>query len=130
MVFDIIFGTSNLARAITFYDAVFAALGVGRAVDWPEGWAGWGTTYGEGACLWVCQPYNGKPPTAGNGTMLTLFGKNEKEVQAFHAAALANGGSDEGAPGTRPYYEPNFYVAYVRDPDGNKIACAFLHYKP
>lgn len=130
MVFDIVFGTSDLARSIRFYDAVFGALGIGRATDWPEDWAGWGTTYGEGPCLWVCKPFNGKPATAGNGTMITLFARNEMEVHGFHAAALAHGGSDEGAPGTRPYYEPSFYVAYVRDPDGNKLACAFLHHKP
>jgi hypothetical protein len=62
--------------------------------------------------------------------MLAFAGKNEKQVQDFHAAALAHGGSDEGPPGTRPYYEPWFYVAYVRDPDGNKLACVFHHHKP
>jgi catechol 2,3-dioxygenase-like lactoylglutathione lyase family enzyme len=130
MILDMTFGTSDLARAIRFYDPVFASLGIGRAPDWPKGWAGWGAGYGEGSSLWLCPPFNGMPPTAGNGTMITLFAKNEKEVHEFHAAALANGGSDEGPPGTRPYYEPTFYVAYVRDPDGNKLACAFLHHQP
>jgi hypothetical protein len=49
-------------------------------------------------------------------------------VRGFHAAALANGGSDEGAPGTRAYYSPTFYVAYVRDPNGKKLAAAFYNY--
>jgi catechol 2,3-dioxygenase-like lactoylglutathione lyase family enzyme len=57
--------------------------------------------------------------------MITFRARNEADVQAFHAAALAHGGSDEGAPGTRPYYEPSFYVVYVRDPDGNKLACVY-----
>jgi catechol 2,3-dioxygenase-like lactoylglutathione lyase family enzyme len=122
-------GTSDLARAIRFYDAVFAALGVGRAPDWAEGWAGWGGSYDEGPSLWVCSPFDGRAPAPGNGTMLTFAGKNEKQVQEFHATALVHGGSDEGAPGIRAAYGPNFYVAYVRDPDGNKLACAFHRYE-
>jgi catechol 2,3-dioxygenase-like lactoylglutathione lyase family enzyme len=129
MNLDMTFGTSDLARAIRFYDAVLATIGVGRAPGWPKGWAGWGDAYGEGVSFWVCPPYNGKLPTAGNGTMITLYARNEKEVHDFHAAALASGGSDEGPPGTRPYYDPTFYVAYVRDPDGNKLACAFIHHQ-
>jgi catechol 2,3-dioxygenase-like lactoylglutathione lyase family enzyme len=125
MIQDFTFGTNDLARAIRFYDPVFATLGVGRAPDWPEDWAGWGSGYGKGLSLWVCLPFNGNPATSGNGTMITLAANNEKQVQDFHAAALAHGGSDEGAPGTRPYYDPSFYVAYVRDPDGNKLACVF-----
>ncbi|MEO1190587.1 MAG: VOC family protein [Pseudomonadota bacterium] len=130
MILDLIFGTTDIERSIRFYDAVFASIGIGRAPDWSQGWAGWGPGYGEGSSLWIRSPFDGKPPTAGNGTMATLFARDEKEVQGFHAAALANGGSSEGAPGTRPYYEPSFYVAYVRDPDGNKLACAFLHHQP
>jgi catechol 2,3-dioxygenase-like lactoylglutathione lyase family enzyme len=129
MIIDMTFGTSDLARSIRFYDAVFSSLGIGRAPDWPKDWAGWGDAYGEGSSLWLCPPYDGNRPTAGNGTMITLFAKSAKQVYDFHAAALANGGRDEGQPGTRPHYEPTFYVAYVRDPDGNKLACAFLHYQ-
>jgi hypothetical protein len=62
--------------------------------------------------------------------MVTLFARNEKEVQDFYSVALAHGGTDEGRPGTRPYYEPSFYVSYVRDPDGNKLACAFTKHSP
>ncbi len=130
MILDMTFGTSDIARAVRFYDPVFASLGIGPAPECPEGWAGWGPGYGEGANLWLCPPFDGKPATAGNGTMITLFARNTEEVHAFYAAALANGGSDEGPPGTRPYYGPTFYVTYVRDPDGNKLACAFLHYQP
>lgn len=122
-------GTSNLARAILFYDAVMAALGVGRAPDWAEGWAGWGSSYDDGPSLWICSPFDGKAPAPGNGTMLTFTARDDEQVRAFHAAALAHGGSDEGPPGTRPYYEPSFYVAYVRDPDGNKLAAVFHRYK-
>jgi catechol 2,3-dioxygenase-like lactoylglutathione lyase family enzyme len=122
-------GTSDLARAILFYDAVFATIGVSRAPDWADGWAGWGGSYDEGPSLWVCSPFDGKAPAPGNGPMLTFAARNEKLVQAFHATALAHGGSDEGAPGIRQAYGPHFYVAYVRDPDGNKLACVFHRYK-
>jgi catechol 2,3-dioxygenase-like lactoylglutathione lyase family enzyme len=61
--------------------------------------------------------------------MFAFRATDEAQVQAFHRAALKHGGSDEGAPGTRPHYDPTFYVAYVRDPDGNKLACAYHKYK-
>ncbi len=57
--------------------------------------------------------------------MFAFRAKDEAQVQAFHTAALEHGGSVEGAPGTRPYYPPTFYVAYVRDPDGYKLACVY-----
>jgi catechol 2,3-dioxygenase-like lactoylglutathione lyase family enzyme len=123
-------GSSDLQRSGTFYDAVLGALGYKRSPESVETWIGWGPSYDGGVSLWVTKPFDGKAPTAGNGTMLAFRARNEAEVQAFHKAALANGGSDEGGPGTRPYYEPTFYVAYVRDPDGNKLACVFHRHRP
>ena len=72
--------------------------------------------------LWVCKPFNGGAGTVGNGSMVALWARNWAAVEGFHAAALANGGTSEGAPGLRLLYNPDFYAAYVRDPDGNKIA--------
>jgi len=125
----ICFGTNDLQTAARFYDATMGALGHGRCdvEDKPEwdGWIGWGTYRDGGAqeiALWVCQPFDGKPATVGNGTMVALLASSWKQVDAFHAAALAHGGSSEGAPGLRPQYNPDFYAAYVRDPDGNKLA--------
>lgn len=123
-------GTANLERAIRFYDAVFATLGVRRAPDWSDGWAGWGGSYDQGYGFWVCTPFDGRHATPGNGTMIAFRAKDEAEVQAFHAAALVHGGRDEGKPGTRPLYGPRFYVAYVRDPDGNKLACVYHRHEP
>ncbi|MGE0022696.1 MAG: VOC family protein [Hyphomicrobium sp.] len=123
-------GTSDLPRSITFYDAVFKALGVPRAEGWTESWAGWGPSYDDGVSFWICAPFDGRAPSPGNGPMIALRAGTATVVQAFHAAALANGGTDEGAPGIRPYYEPSFYVAYVRDPDGNKLACVFHKHVP
>jgi catechol 2,3-dioxygenase-like lactoylglutathione lyase family enzyme len=123
-------GVSDLARSAAFYDAVFGALGCRRSEDVPEGFVAWGPDYDGGVSFWICKPFDGKPATGGNGTMGALRARSEAEVRAFHEAALAHGGTDEGAPGTRTYYEPSFYVAYVRDPDGNKLACAYNHHDP
>lgn len=130
MIFDVTLGSSDLDRSGAFYDAVLGTLGHARSPELSEGWLGWGPKHDDGVSLWLTRPFDGEPPTAGNGTMITLRAKDEAEVQAFHAAALANGGSDEGAPGTRPCYAPTFYVAYVRDPDGHKLACVFDRHKP
>lgn len=123
-------GVSDLERSAAFYDAVFATLGYARSPESSPDYIGWGPNYDGGVSFWICRPFDGQPPTAGNGTMVALRAESEAEVQAFHAAALAHGGTDEGAPGTRPYYEPSFYVAYMRDPDGNKLACVFHKHQP
>jgi catechol 2,3-dioxygenase-like lactoylglutathione lyase family enzyme len=122
-------GTSDLARATRFYDAAMAALGYSRCdtsgePDW-ENWAGWGIYADQGReqeALWVCKPFDGKAPVPGNGTMVALSATSWNAVRAFHAAALAHGGTSEGEPGLRPQYNADFYAAYVRDPDGNKLA--------
>ena len=67
-------------------------------------------------------PFDGRPATAGNGSMVAFEASNQAQVRALHAAALAAGGTDEGAPGFRAAYGPRFYVGYLRDPQGNKIA--------
>ncbi|HKY94710.1 MAG TPA: VOC family protein [Kiloniellales bacterium] len=130
LIYDVTLGSSDLQRSATFYDAVLGALGYKRSPETTETWIGWGPGHDEGVSLWVTRPYDGKAPTAGNGTMVTFRARNEAEVQAFHKAALTNGGSDEGKPGTRPHYSPTFYVAYVRDPDRNKLACVFDRHEP
>ena len=122
-------GSNDLARSARFYDAALGALGLKRCdtsgeASW-DGWLGWGTYKDQGAtevALWVGRPFDGAPATAGNGTMVALQAGSWAQVQEFHAAALANGGTSEGAPGLRTQYNPDFYAAYVRDPDGNKLA--------
>jgi catechol 2,3-dioxygenase-like lactoylglutathione lyase family enzyme len=120
-------GTADPQRAARFYDPVLGALGHGRctaAADWQtQGWYGWGIFDGTSElALWVCPPFDGRVASAGNGTMVALSAATWDEVDRFHAAALVNGGSSEGAPGLRPEYYADFYAAYVRDPDGNKLA--------
>ena len=123
-------GTNDLHRAIAFYDPVMQLLGHDRLPAWSDGWAGWGKDYENGFGLWVCPAWDGAAATPGNGTMLAFPARDAAEVRAFYSTALAHGGSDDGAPGTRPYYDPDFYVAYVRDPDGHKLACVFAGYDP
>ncbi len=122
-------GSSDLARSIAFYDPVMAALGQQRCdttgePDWQE-WAGWGLYGEQGAvqvALWVCRPFNREPPSVGNGSMVALRARSWAAVREFHAAALRHGGVSEGEPALRTQYNPDFYAAYVRDPDGNKLA--------
>jgi catechol 2,3-dioxygenase-like lactoylglutathione lyase family enzyme len=118
-------GVADFARSIRFYDPVMAALGIERAPEWTDEFIGWGKSYDDGVGIWLCKPFDGRAPSPGNGPMLAFDAKNAEQVNAFHAAALAHGGSDDGAPGLRAYYTPNFYAAYVRDPDGNKLAAVF-----
>ena len=122
-------GTSDPERAARFYDAVLGTLGHRRCeagADWDAaGWRGWGTYERHGTtelALWLCLPFDGRPASVGNGTMVAFSARSWKEVEQFHAQALAHGGASEGAPGLRPQYTPDFYAAYVRDPDGNKLS--------
>lgn len=115
-------GTRDIARAIRFYDAALAPLGHRRIAgyDPDESSAAWGLD-DPGPHLWVTPPFDGRAASSGNGTMVSFLAETRAAVAAFHAAALANGGNDEGKPGLRPEYGPHFYAAYVRDPDGNKL---------
>jgi catechol 2,3-dioxygenase-like lactoylglutathione lyase family enzyme len=122
-------GTNDLERATAFYDAVLAPLGMQRCrthdAEWDRVSAGWGTYEDDGArelALWVGKPFNQLPATTGNGTMIAFSARSWKAVDDFHAAALAHGGTCDGAPGLRTHYNPDFYAAYVRDLDGNKLA--------
>ena len=122
-------GTNDLARAIRFYDATLIPLGMPRCITGDPAWdrisAGWGIYEDDGArelAFWIGKPFDEQPATIGNGTMVAFSARSWKAVDDFHAAALASGGSSEGAPGLRVHYGPDFYAAYVRDPDGNKLA--------
>jgi catechol 2,3-dioxygenase-like lactoylglutathione lyase family enzyme len=113
-------GTSDLERAIAFYDAVLKPLGIVRTGSKYPKWAAWHRP-GEQGVLWVGLPYDGQPASNGNGWMAALMAPSRQAVDAAYAAAIAAGGSDEGKPGPRPHYTPDYYGAYVRDPDGNKL---------
>jgi catechol 2,3-dioxygenase-like lactoylglutathione lyase family enzyme len=122
-------GVSDLDRSAAFYDAVFATLGYPRTQESDE-FPSWGPGYDGGVSFAICRPFDGQPPSAGNGAMIALRAATAAEVIAFHAAALAHGGSCEGPPGLRPHYTPTFFAAYLRDPDGNKLACVCHNHPP
>jgi catechol 2,3-dioxygenase-like lactoylglutathione lyase family enzyme len=111
-------GTSDIARSRQFYDAALDALGIGVCMELDGAVA-----YGDmiGTKFFVVPPFDDQPTHQGNGWHAAFAAQDRASVDAFHKAALANGGSDEGAPGLRPHYHPAYYAAYVRDPDGNKI---------
>ena len=112
-------GTNDIAKSRAFYTAAMGALGY-PAVPMPHG-----TLFpSEAGALIVGQPANGEPHTVSNGHTLGFKAKTSAEVDAFHAAGLANGGTCEGAPGVRENAPGKQYGAYLRDTDGNKI-CAF-----
>jgi len=120
-------GTNDIARATTFYDATLAPLGLMRCQTGDDGWhdcVGWGhysADTGMELALWLNIPFDKQPATHGNGTMIALTANSWQAVRAFHDNAVQNGGTSEGKPGLRPHYQPDFYAAYVRDPDGNKL---------
>jgi catechol 2,3-dioxygenase-like lactoylglutathione lyase family enzyme len=120
-------GTNNMAGAMRFYDAVLATIGVTRKKTYkiaigyaPEQFTGIEEPF------WVLRPYDRKPAVPGNGSMVAFAAPTRAAVDAFYAAAMAQGASDEGPPGLRPHYHPDYYGAYLRDPDGNKL-CVVCH---
>jgi len=118
MFSHITLGTNDIGRAQRFYEPVMATLGIAQPFTLP------GTlVFGElaGTKLFIVSPFDGGVASHGNGTHAAFLAPDRAAVDAFHAAALAHGGSDEGAPGPRPHYHAHYYGAYVRDPDGNKL---------
>lgn len=129
MLTYVYFGTNDLDLAVRFYDAALGPLGMARCItsdpEWDLTSAGWGI-YEEGGArelaFWIGKPFDRRPASVGNGSMIAFDAPSRKAVDEFHAAALAHGGRCDGPPGLRLHYGPDFYVAYVRDPDGNKVA--------
>ena len=113
-------GTNDLGRAVAFYDAVLAPLGIERVPSKYQHWAAW-RCRGETETLWVGRPFNGQTANPGNGCMTAFAAPSRTAVDAAYTAAIAAGGIDEGPPGLRASYAPDYYGAYVRDLDGNKL---------
>jgi catechol 2,3-dioxygenase-like lactoylglutathione lyase family enzyme len=118
-------GANDVAASGRFYDVLLLPLGyekqAGEAYvqyslqDVSDRDNGPGTVY-------VMKPFDGRPATPGNGMMPAFRVPDDAKVRELHAAGIAAGGIDEGAPGTRSYYSPTFYVGYLRDPAGYKVA--------
>jgi catechol 2,3-dioxygenase-like lactoylglutathione lyase family enzyme len=115
-------GTNDLAKARAFYDSVLGPLGYKRISDFGDGGSAWGETAGE---FFVLKPANGQPATFANGGTISFVAPSRAAVAAFHKAALAAGGKDEGAVGPRQFW-PHAYAGYCRDLDGNKLAAYCL----
>ena len=119
-------GVTNMQRSKAFYDAALAPLGMTPVMPVEIGGQLVGLGYGssEKPCFWIGKPINGQPATMGNGVHIALHAATRAAVDAFYLAALAQGGIEDGKPGLRGHYHPNYYGAFVRDPDGNKVeAC-------
>lgn len=117
MIGYVTLGTNDIGRAAGFYDALLAEFGAKRVMEM-EKFILWGVDP-KRPMLSVTSPYDGRPATVGNGTMVALAARDPEMVQRVHERALALEAKDEGAPGQR---SDNFYGAYFRDPDGNKLA--------
>ncbi len=120
----VMIGSNDVANARKFYDAVVPLIG-GKVIAEYMPHAVCYELRGGGS-MWVATPFNQEAATVGNGNMVGLLCQSEAEVREAHATALANGGTNEGDPGARPQYGPNFFGAYARDPDGNKMSFVFL----
>lgn len=120
-------GTDDIARAIRFYDTVLAPLGLRRQEsDLEKGYAGYAAAPGATPQFWVLRPIDGRKASVGNGVTVAFEAPDRGTVDAVHAAILAAGGRDEGAPGLRPHYHADYYGAYARDLDGHKL-CVVCH---
>ena len=119
MLTHLMLGANDPAASHAFYDAALGPLGYKRVFEMGERV---GFSAGEGKPpLIVGKPGDGGDATFGNGAMIGFRGADPEMVQKAHAAGLAAGGTDEGAPGPRPMGPPGTYAAYLRDPSGNKI---------
>ena len=117
MIGYVCIGTNDLPRATRFYDELTAVLGAKRFGE-TERYIAWGLSP-EDSQLLLIKPLDGKPATVGNGTMVSLLAKSKAEVDAVYKKALALGATDEGPAGAR---SDDFYAAFFRDPEGNKLA--------
>jgi len=120
----VMLGSNDVKKARNFYDAVLPAIGSKLTAEYmPHAFC---YELRGGGRVWVATPYNRETAAPGNGNMVGFSCETKEEVDAAHRIALAEGGANEGDPGPRPLYGPDFYGAYVRDLDGNKISFVFL----
>jgi catechol 2,3-dioxygenase-like lactoylglutathione lyase family enzyme len=125
MFSHIFVGVSDFQRALAFYQPVLGAPGIeARFLDASRPWAGWQSQPGPRPLFLIGRPYDQQPHQPGNGQMVAFLAADRPAVRKAYAAALANGGVSEGAPGLRPEYHAHYYGAYFRDPDGNKLCVA------
>lgn len=121
MLHHVSVGVRNVEESVRFYDRVLATLGYERLMEFLPYAAAYGTDAPE---FWVQLPADRSPASVGNGVHIAFEARTKEAIEAFHREALAAGGRDEGAAGPRPIYGPDYFGAFIRDPDGNKLeAC-------
>ncbi|MEO8779006.1 MAG: VOC family protein [Rhodanobacter sp.] len=124
---------SDFERAFAFYKSLMEVLGNElRFTELSKPWAGWHSDGQSRPFFVICKPHNGQAHHPGNGQMVAFLAASRGQVRAAHAAGLAHGGTCEGPPGLRPQYHADYYGAYLRDPEGNKIgiACHLAELQP
>lgn len=125
MIAYVTVGSDDIAKSKQFYAAFLPVLGF-VMTEGPEGLSfALPVEPGMSPVLpdfYVKPPFNGEAASPGNGAMVAFEARSQAQVRDLHAAALSAGGADEGQPGFRAAYGPTFYVGYLRDPQGNKIA--------
>lgn len=123
-------GVTNMKRSKAFYDAALKPLGMEPVYPVEVGGQLVGVGYGtkDKPSFWIQLPLNRQPATMGNGVHIAFRATSRAAVDDFFLAALEQGGSEDGRPGLRTEYHPDYYGAFVRDPDNNKIeACSHAH---
>ena len=125
MFSHIFVGVNDFERALAFYTPLMNVLGIqARFCERERPWAGWQSSPGPRPLFLIGRPHDRQAHVAGNGQMVAFVAESRAVVDRAYATALANGGTSEGAPGLRPEYHSNYYGAYFRDPDGNKLCVA------
>ncbi len=115
-------GVGDFAASAAFYDAALAPIGYRRMAEFGPA-IGYGSKF---PCFWIYDA--GAEASVMSGFHIALLAPDRSSVDAFHVAALAHGGRDDGAPGLRPQYHEHYYAAFVIDPAGHKIEV--VHHKP
>jgi catechol 2,3-dioxygenase-like lactoylglutathione lyase family enzyme len=127
MISHVYIGVNNFPRAFDFYSKIMDSLGFVLKFSEAENvWAGWVRPGEARPLVLIGRPYDGGAASPGNGQMVALLAPNRRAVDLSYATAIALGGIDEGRPALRVHYHPNYYGAYFRDPDGNKL-CVCCH---
>lgn len=125
MFSHIFVSVSDFGRALMFYGPLMDSLCLElRFCEREKPWAGWHSAGKTRPYFVICKPHDGQPHHPGNGQMVAFMAPSRAAVRAAYQVALRNGGSCEGPPGLRPQYHDNYYGAYFRDPDGNKLCVA------
>ncbi|MGZ5201318.1 MAG: VOC family protein [Telluria sp.] len=127
MISHVFLGVNDFEHAFRFYSAVMQVLGHGLKFNEPgKPWAGWVSPDAPRPLFLIGHPHDGQAATSGNGQMVALLARDRDTVDSAYSTALANGGTSDGAPGLRPHYHADYYGAYFRDPEGNKL-CVCCH---